>query len=272
MTRFVIAGKVVVVTGGARGIGRAVAAALRKQGAQVAIGDIDTVTVKTAAGDLGILGDTMDVTDPASVTAFLELVQRELGPVDIWINNAGIMPIGPVLEQSDALVRRCVDINVHGVINGSRAAARAMTGRGGRIVNIASIAGRIPAPGMALYNATKFAVVGFSEALDAELAARDIRVSVVLPSFTATELISGISINRLSRPVAPEQIAAAVVAVLTGGRRQAVIPRSLAPSAAVWAMLPRPVTRFLRRVAGFEEAFLHSDGARAAYDARIAGE
>ena len=98
--------------------------------------------------------------------SFLDEVESTLGPVTVWINNAGIMPIGSVLDQDDALVRRAVDINVLGVMNGARAAARRMVARGGgRIVNVASIAGRMPAPGMAIYTATKFAAVGFGDAI-----------------------------------------------------------------------------------------------------------
>ncbi len=178
-------GRVAVVTGGARGIGWATAAALRNAGAHVAIGDLDPARTALAAEELGLHGAFLDVTDTSSVETFLDDVESRLGPVAIWINNAGIMPIGPVLEQPDAVIRRAVDVNVLGVMNGSRAAARRMTRRGeGRIVNVASIAGRIPAPGMAVYNGTKFAVVGFGEALDAELRHRGVRVSTVLPSFT----------------------------------------------------------------------------------------
>ncbi|WP_420881351.1 SDR family NAD(P)-dependent oxidoreductase [Rhodococcus sp. (in: high G+C Gram-positive bacteria)] len=263
-------GRVAVVTGGARGIGWATAAALRDAGAHVTIGDLDRARTALAAEELGVHGAHLDVTDTASVESFLDDVESHLGPVAIWINNAGIMPIGPVLEQSDAVIRRAVDVNVLGVMNGARAAARRMAPRGeGRIVNVASIAGRIPAPGMAVYNGTKFAVVGFGEALDAELADHGVRVSTVLPSFTNTALVSGTTPGRMTRPVPPEHVAAAVVTVVQRGRRQAVVPSRLSAGSAVWQLFPRPVARTLRRALGLDTVFLDIDSGRADYDARI---
>lgn len=264
-------GRVAVVTGGARGIGWATAAALRNAGAHVAIGDLDPARTALAAEELGLHGAFLDVTDTSSVETFLDDVESRLGPVTIWINNAGIMPIGPVLEQSDAVIRRAVDVNVLGVMNGSRAAARRMTRRGeGRIVNVASIAGRIPAPGMAVYNGTKFAVVGFGEALDAELCHRGVRVSTVLPSFTNTALVSGTAPGRMTRPIPPEEVAQAVVTVVRRGRRQAVVPRRLSTGSALWQLFPRPVATTLRRTLGLDTVFLDIGSGRADYDARIA--
>lgn len=263
-------GRVAVVTGGARGIGRATAAALRDAGAHVAIGDLDTAAAAITAHELGVHSSPLDVTDTASVEVFLDDVEARLGPVSIWINNAGIMPIGRALEQSDAVIRRAVDVNVLGVVNGARGAARRMAHRGeGRIVNVASIAGRIPAPGMAVYNATKFAVVGFGEALDVELAGHGVRVSTVLPSFTNTALVSGTSPGRMTRPIPPEQVADALVAVLRRGRRHAVVPGRLSAGSAVWQLLPRPAAHALRKALGLDTVFLDIDCGRAEYDARI---
>ncbi|MFD4292791.1 SDR family NAD(P)-dependent oxidoreductase [Rhodococcus sp. NPDC058505] len=271
MRGIVLDGRVAVVTGGARGIGRAVAAALQAAGARVAIGDVDTARVAATAADLGVLGARLDVTDPVSVAAFLDEVESTLGPVSVWINNAGIMPIGPLLDQDDAIVRRAVEVNVLGVLNGARAAARRMTAAGGgRIVNVASIAGRMPAPGMAVYTGTKFAVVGFGEALDAELADRGVRVSTVLPSFTNTELIAGTTPGPLTRPIPPEQVAAAVVRVLRRGSRHAVVPGRLSAGSALWQLFPRPAARLLRRWIGLDRVFLEVSSDRAAYERRIA--
>ncbi|MFE3291541.1 SDR family oxidoreductase [Rhodococcus sp. NPDC059234] len=267
-----LAGRVAVVTGGARGIGLATARALQAAGARVAIGDVDADRAAATAVDLGIVAAHLDVADPASVDAFLEEVQARLGPVTVWVNNAGIMPIGPVLDQDAALIRRAVDVNVVGVMNGALAAARRMVaGGGGRIVNVASIAGRMPAPGMAVYSGSKFAVVGFGEALDAELADRGVRVSTVLPSFTSTELIAGTTPGPFTRPIPPEQVAATVVTVLRRGRRQAVVPGRLSAGSALWQLFPRPVARALRRGVGLDRVFLDVGADRQAYDRRIAG-
>ncbi len=265
-----LAGRVAVVTGGARGIGRATAAALTAAGARVAIGDVDTAELSRAAQELGIRGEYLDVTDPFAISGFVSTVEESIGPIDIWINNAGIMPVGPALEQNDAIIRRAVDINLIGVINCSRIIARDMVLRGGgRIVNISSVAGRIPAAGMAVYSATKFGVVGFGESLDAELADRGVRVSTVFPSFTATELIDGLQPARGMEPVEPQTIAMAVVKVLRNGDRLAVVPASLSPMSAAWMHFPRSLSRWLARRTGMDHVFLDVSEDREAYNRRI---
>src|SRR5689334_4670783 len=172
-----LVGSVVAITGGARGIGRATAAALIAQGAKVAIGDLDAALAAGTAQELGhgTLGLTLDVTNQVSFEAFLDRVETERGPLDVLINNAGIMPIGPFAEESDDTARALVNINVHGVIFGSKLALRRFLARGsGHIVNIASAAGKAGFPGGATYCATKHAVVGLSEAIRAEVRDRGI--------------------------------------------------------------------------------------------------
>src|SRR5579864_5672257 len=108
-----LAGKTVAITGGARGIGRATAAALIAQGARVGIGDIDAALVEQTASELGsgTIGLPLDVTDRESFAAFLDEVERQLGPLDVLVNNAGIMPIGPFVDETDPTARRLLDIN-----------------------------------------------------------------------------------------------------------------------------------------------------------------
>jgi NAD(P)-dependent dehydrogenase (short-subunit alcohol dehydrogenase family) len=160
-----LAGQVGAITGGARGIGRATAAALIAQGARVALGDIDADLVARAASELGgeTVGLPLDVTDRASFAEFLDEVERRLGPLDVLINNAGIMPIGPFVAESDACARRMADINLHGVIFGSKLALeRFGPRRRGHLVNVGSIAGKVGVPHAATYCATKYAVVGLT--------------------------------------------------------------------------------------------------------------
>ena len=165
-----LSGKVAVVTGGARGIGQALARALAREGVVVAIGDLDAGAAEAAAAELGngSIGLALDVTDRPGFTAFLDEVEQRLGPLDILVNNAGIMHVGPLDEEDDASVTRQLEINLHAVIHGTQEAMRRMKPRHtGHIVNIASLAGRAGGPNLATYCATKHGVIGLSEAVRA---------------------------------------------------------------------------------------------------------
>src|SRR5690606_17011521 len=134
---------------------------------KIAIGDIDEVTVKESgtSRDFEVYG-RLDVTDQSSFEGFLDEVERTLGPIDVLINNAGIMPTGRLVDEPDALTRRILDINVYGVILGSKLAlARMLPRRSGHVINIASLAGETHIPGLATYNASKHAVLGFTDTL-----------------------------------------------------------------------------------------------------------
>jgi NADP-dependent 3-hydroxy acid dehydrogenase YdfG len=223
-----LTGQVVAITGGARGIGRATAAALVARGARVAIGDIEAQLAEQTARELGssTIGLSLDVTARSSFEGFLGQVEERLGPLDVLINNAGIMPIGPFVQESDATARRLVDINLHGVILGSKLALeRFLTRRHGHLVNIASSAGKAGFPGGATYCATKHAVVGLSEAIRAELRGTGIDVSVVMPVVVKTELGSGLPETRAFKAVTPEQVAEAIVAALQFPRFDVFVPR-----------------------------------------------
>ncbi|WLP89643.1 SDR family oxidoreductase [Gordonia sp. NB41Y] len=268
----VLADRVIAVTGGARGIGLETATQLLAAGARVAIGDVDAEVLGKAAADLGVEGIVVDVTDRGSFTAFLDEVENRLGPVDVLINNAGIMPVGSFLGLDAALIRRTIDIDLLGVITGSQlAAARMVPRRAGHIVNIASVAGRLPMPGLAVYNAAKAGVIEFSEALDAELSVQGVRVSTVMPTFTNTGLITGLQTNRYIQTVEPEVVSAAVVDVIARPRT-----RVAAPGFMRWVdanpSFPQALKRLTRRQTGLDRIFLDVDSTgRADYDARIRG-
>ena len=155
-------GKVVAITGAARGIGLATAKACAARGMKVAIGDLDEAEAKRAAeGVPGAVGLPLDVTDRESFEAFLDAADEQLGNVDVLVNNAGIMQLGPFVDEDDVTAKRQVDINVHGVMYGMKIVLPRFQARNaGHLVNIASSAGKGGFPGGATYCGTKHFVVG----------------------------------------------------------------------------------------------------------------
>ena len=266
-----LSGKVVAITGGGRGIGRATARALLAQGARVAIGDIDAEMVQQTAQELGggTVGLRLDVTDRASFSAFLDAVEAELGPLDVLINNAGIMPIGPFTEETDAIAKRILDINVHGVIFGSKLALeRFAPRRRGHLVNIASMAGKAGTPNLATYCASKHAVVGLTESLRLEFP--DIRFTLVMPVGVNTELYSGLQPLRGVATPEPEDAAAAIVEALQSDRYEVYLPKRMGAITRAGSLLPRRTLDAISRMMGTGELMKHPDhNARAAYEARM---
>lgn len=269
-----ITGKNIAITGAARGIGYATATALLRRGARVVIGDRDVEALGAAVEGLKEEGNVdahpVDVTDPTSFKRFLEAAGAG-GPVDVLINNAGVMPIGPFLSTSDGAIRSMLEVNLSGVINGCRLALPEMVARrGGQIVNIASVAGLMAAPGMAVYNASKFGVVGLSRALSDEFEPQGVQVSAVLPTFTNTELIAGTDSTGAQKPVEPEDIAEAVVRIIEKPRVQVTVPKPLGAVTTIVNSLPTKVRRFMSKKTGTDRVFLDIDtNARSAYENRV---
>lgn len=266
--------KVVVITGGARGIGLATATALHELGAKIAIGDIDEVTVKESgtARDFEFYGK-LDVTDPESFTAFLDEVERTLGPIDVLINNAGIMPTGKLIDEPDKVTRRILDINVYGVIIGSKLAlARMLPRKRGHLINIASLAGETHFPGLATYNASKHAVLGFTDTLREEYRGSRVHFSSVLPTLTNTELGSGVPSDKLLRAAEPEEIAAAIVKLIASPRSKVRITAVAGFTAQFMnRLLPVAVADAIGRSLGSGTAFLDDvdNERRKAYEERV---
>ncbi len=272
--RKALSGRVVAITGGARGIGKTTAAALVRKGCRVAIGDLDLALAEEAAASLG--GGTvallLDVTDRASFASFLDEAERQLGPVDVVINNAGIMPVTPFAEESDESIRRQLDINVYGLIAGTQLATERMRPRGsGHIVNVASSAGKAGVPGIATYSGTKHAVVGFSEAVRAELRGSGIEVSCVMPVTVNTALTEGVSDTRGVKKVEPEDVANEIVDALEVPRFDVFIPRSLRFTIAGGVLLPRSWREAVARFMGIDKIMTEvPKSARRAYEDRAA--
>src|SRR5436190_7497533 len=237
-----ISGRTVAITGGARGLGLATAKELASRGARVAIGDLDGDLARVEAAALPGPGPhggyALDVTDPESFASFLDAA-AELGPLDVMLNNAGIMPVRAYAEEDPVITRRQVEINILGVTTGTRLALDRMLPRGrGHIVNIASAAGRVAVPGEAVYTATKHAVVGFDEALRVELRGTGVEVSTVMPSLAATELAAGMRPPRFVSMVKPDQVAKAIVKTLERPKLEVIVPAWTTPLIRMTLALP----------------------------------
>jgi NAD(P)-dependent dehydrogenase (short-subunit alcohol dehydrogenase family) len=267
-----LTGTVVAITGGARGIGRATARALIAQGARVAIGDIDQALATQTAEELGhgTIGLPLDVTDRASFDGFLTEVESQLGQLKVLINNAGIMPVGPFLAESDATAARMIDINLNGVLFGSKLALERFLPRNrGHLVNIASVAGKGGFPGGATYCATKHAVVGLSEAIRAEYRRTGIDVSIVMPVGVNTELYSGLPSARGIKTAEPEDVADAIVEALQTGRVDVYVPKSLKGVFRMMNVVPRSVADFFSKLLKADRILINPDHlVRGAYEQR----
>jgi NAD(P)-dependent dehydrogenase (short-subunit alcohol dehydrogenase family) len=259
----------IAVTGGARGIGEATAERLSRAGARVVIGDRDHALAEVVAERLGerVRAARLDVADPDSWRAFLETA----GPLDVLVNNAGIMPIGSILKEPDEVTRTILDVNVCGVINGTKAVAPGMIERGGgQIVNVASAVGRVAAAGGATYSASKFAVVGFSEATRAELRPHGIEVSLVLPTVVRTELAAGIPQARFVREVSAADVAEVIEATIRHPRPELWAPRWTQGMVRATQLLPRAVQEGIGRIFKADQILTAADpAARAAYEERV---
>jgi NAD(P)-dependent dehydrogenase (short-subunit alcohol dehydrogenase family) len=188
-------GRVAIVTGGGSGIGAAIVRALAKRGATVVIADIDEAAGKSVAAELDqATAVTLDVRDAAAVAELVAQVKADHGQLDYMFNNAGIAVGGLVEEFTLDHWDRVIDVNLRGVIHGVHAAYPVMLAQGnGHIVNTASLAGLIPGPGLAPYDATKHAVVGLSLSLRAEASGRGVKVSAICPGFVDTPLLGRVN-------------------------------------------------------------------------------
>ncbi|WP_246398012.1 SDR family oxidoreductase [Mycobacterium vicinigordonae] len=252
-----VAGKVVAITGGARGIGLAIAEELQRSGAKVAIGDIDEVAARASGERLGLaLTRRLDVTDRASFTEFLDAVEQEVGPVDVVVNNAGLIAVGSAVDEPDEATKRLLDVNVFGVILGTKLAThRMLPRRRGHVVNIASLGGVLPTEGIATYCATKHAVLGYTDTVRLENRGSGVHFTSIMPTLTNTDMVAGVGHAKGFKNVEPKDVARAVVAVIGKPQPRVAVPRSMGLTLSVQRLLPRQVAEALGRVLGTGRVF-----------------
>jgi 2-hydroxycyclohexanecarboxyl-CoA dehydrogenase len=221
------ASRVALVTGGARGIGRAIADELAREGHRVAAADIAQQAAPQTAADANVLSVHIDVTDAASVDAAVSQIERELGQVEILVNNAGWDEFRPFLETDEAFWERVIDVNFKGCLRTTRRVVPAMVDRGyGRVVNIGSDAARVGSSLEAVYSGAKGGVVSFTKTLAREVARQGVTANTVSPGPIDTPLLQqmvaaggeceriiaallrAVPMRRLGQP---EDVAAAVV-------------------------------------------------------------
>ena len=193
--------RVAFVTGAGRGIGRAIALRLAKDGLAVGVTDVDGPEAAAVAEAVSAAGGratsaVADVTDMGAMRAALAAVEGALGPVDVLVNNAGWERLALFVETEPDFWDRLIAVNLKGVLNTTRAALDGMIARrGGRIINIASDAGRVGSTGEAVYSACKAGVIGFTKALAREVARHDITVNAVAPGVTDTRLLAQVMVG-----------------------------------------------------------------------------
>ncbi len=216
-------GKVAVVTGGGRGIGKAIATELaRGLGAKIAVLDVDEATAAATAAELGggAKAFKVNVADAAAVDACVEAIEKELGPIEVLVNNAGLTRDNLLARLSEENWDLVLDVNLKGAFLLMKAVGRGMMKRrSGRIVNIASVVGLVGNEGQANYSASKAGLIGLTKSVAKELASRNVRVNAVAPGFIETDMTAALPPEArevlsaqiaLGRLGAPDDVAAAV--------------------------------------------------------------
>jgi short-subunit dehydrogenase len=262
-------GRVAVVTGAARGIGRQIASDLLDAGYTVVIGDVDLKQTRATAAELGARCSAvrLDVTDRGMITKVVAGVEKSVGAIEVWVNNAGIMPTGYFTDQQLDVSAKVIEVNYLGVVQSTKIVLPLMVARGrGTILNVASATGAKPIAGAAVYSGSKAAIVGFSDAVRREVRNTGVRICVVLPNFARTPMSVGISAPPALGSVSAEQVSAVALRAIRTGRFESFVPRRLGPVIRFSRLLPTGAQDWLDDRIGTDRIGLGGEpAARAAY-------
>jgi 3-oxoacyl-[acyl-carrier protein] reductase len=248
-----IQGKTALVTGASRGIGRAIAIELaRHQAQRILLLARDRYQLQIVAAEIEDLGAeavilALDLSELTAVNTVIAQAWRDYGPIDLLVNCAGIAHQGSFLHSKLSQVQEEIAINLIGLYTMTRSIARRMVAqRQGTIVNVSSLMGKIAAPTMSTYSATKFAIVGFTQALRSELSGYNIRVVALLPSLTETDMTRDLQRFRWVIPATPQQVAEALMQGLQ--QESAEILVGWQSHLVIWAnrLVPQLVEQLLR--------------------------
>ena len=257
---------VVAITGAARGIGEAIARELAGRGFSLLLGDLDPSVVELA-GSLGGLGGVLDVTSTTSYDAWLALVPR----VDVLVNNAGVMWVGPFDAEAPSVAQRQLDVNFFGVVRGTLAVLPQMRQRrSGLVVTVASLASYVTPAGESTYAASKHAVHGWMKGVRQELRGSGVAVALVMPAVVETELAVGTSSGGGPR-LTPAQVADAVAGVIEKPRFETFVPGYAGVLVRVLALLPQRGRDLLYRRLVPNQIEAADRAARVAYESRHLG-
>lgn len=225
-------------------------------GATVAIGDLDERQLDEDVDELGTnaIGLVVDVRDALSFSSFLDATESAWGPLDVLVNNAGVLRMGPLAEATAADIALQLDVNLGGVVTGTRLALdRFLPRRRGHIVNMASSAAMVATRNGAIYSATKHAVLGLTRAVRGELRGSGVRTTVVMPGVVRTEMTQDFGHAIGVRVIEPEAVADGVVAAVRHGHAEVCVPREIAVQGRLLSALPSAAADFLKRATRADE-------------------
>jgi short-subunit dehydrogenase len=240
----------------------------------VAIGDLSGELAEESAAGIGggVIGLALDVSDRDSFESFLDATEDQLGPIDVLVNNAGVMFVGPFEEEDDHALRKMVDVNFAGTVLGMKLVLPRMRARGrGHIVNVISAGAFVAAPHEATYAATKHAVKGVCDGLRWELRGSGIDLTLVYPGVVRTQLAAGTNPGRSGAWVEPSEVGDAIVAAVRSPRREVFVPRNLSVLLRFFGALPAGGRLALGKLFGVDQVATQVDPAeREEYERRMA--